>query len=63
MRGRAVGSITEVTMLRMGISGILWPQVLRRLEKADLKYLLKILWVGIDTAVMDSLKVHIDDLS
>lgn len=49
MRGRAVGSITEVTVLCMGITGILQPQVLRRSEKADLKYLLKILCVGIDT--------------
>lgn len=56
MRGRAVGSTAEATVLCMGITGILRPQVLRRSEKTDLKYLLEILWVGIDTGCYGQFK-------
>lgn len=52
--GRALGSVTEMTFLSTGITGILWPGVLRRSEQADLEFLLKFCELSLTQAVMGS---------
>lgn len=52
--GRAVGSVTEATILSTGITGIQWPRVLRRSEQSDLKFLLKCCELTLTQVVMDS---------
>lgn len=54
MCGRAVESVTQVTIFSTGITGILCPQVLRRPEQAGLKFLLKFCELGLAQAVMDT---------